>query len=127
MNINELLSTAVELLSSPSFDTIQAIALGYVGLLWLSIVIWVTRDSIERSDSLIFQVFSILINIAFPVLGILLYLIMRPSKTTSERFYEELEHRLLMESLPKEEKKTDTKVAAKKPTRAAAAKKTPKK
>jgi len=84
-------------MSSPTFGTIQIVAISYMGLLWLAIIIWVTRDSINRSGSLIFQTFAILINIIVPILGVLLYLIIRPGKTNTERYYEELEHRMLME------------------------------
>jgi hypothetical protein len=87
------------LITSPSFKTLQLAVVVYAGLLWLSIIVWVTRDAINRSNSLFFQVFAILINIAFPVLGTLLYLIIRPGKTTLERYYEELEHRLILESI----------------------------
>ncbi|MBN2096767.1 hypothetical protein JW752_05260 [Candidatus Peregrinibacteria bacterium] len=95
LNIN----TALEFISTPSFKTIQLAVIIYFGLLWLAIIIWVTRDAINRSNSLLFQVIAILLNIFFPVLGILLYLIIRPSKTTLERYYEELEHRLILESI----------------------------
>jgi hypothetical protein len=84
----------------------------YVGLLWLAVIIWVTRDAIYRSDSLIFQVIAILLNIVFPLLGILIYLIIRPGKTTTERYYEDLEHRLILESIGEknpEDKETDDK------------------
>jgi hypothetical protein len=85
--------------TSPSFRTVQLALVIYGGLLWLSIIVWVTRDAISRSNSLLFQVFAILLNIGFPVLGILLYLIVRPGKTVLERYYEELEHRLILESI----------------------------
>ncbi|MBU0727407.1 zinc ribbon domain-containing protein [Patescibacteria group bacterium] len=91
--INDIMDFA----SSPTFSTVQIVALSYFGLLWLSIIIWVTRDSIHRSSSLIFQTFAILINIAVPILGVLLYLIIRPSHTNLERYYEELEHKVLAE------------------------------
>ena len=87
------------MVTSPSFKTMQLAIVVYVGLLWLSIIIWVTRDAISRSNSLMFQVFAILLNIGFPVLGTLLYLIIRPGKTVMERYYEELEHRLILESI----------------------------
>jgi hypothetical protein len=89
----------LNLVTSPSLKTLQLAIVTYVGLLWLSIVIWVTRDAISRTNSLIFQVFAILLNIVFPLLGILLYLIIRPGKTVLERYYEELEHRLILESI----------------------------
>ena len=89
----------LNLVTSPDLKTLQLAVVIYVGLLWLSIIIWVTRDAISRTNSLLFQVFAILLNIIFPLLGILLYLIIRPGKTVLERYYEELEHRLILESI----------------------------
>jgi hypothetical protein len=89
----------LEVFTSPSLKTLQMVVVVYIGLLWLSVIIWVTRDAIGRSNSLLFQVMAILLNIVFPILGILLYLIIRPGKTTLERYYEELEHRLILESI----------------------------
>jgi len=91
------LDSVMEFISSPTFGTLQIVVLSYLGLLWLAIIIWVTRDSINRSSSLLFQTFAILINIVVPILGVLLYLIIRPSKSNMERYYEELEHKMLME------------------------------
>ncbi len=93
------ISGIFDLISSPSFKTLQYAVIIYFGLLWLSIIIWVARDAILRSSSIAFQVLSVLINILFPILGILIYLIVRPTKTTLERYYEDLEHRLIMESI----------------------------
>jgi len=91
------LAPLAEFMDNPLFGTIQIVVLCYIGLLWVSIIVWVTRDAINRSGSLIFQTFSILINITMPVLGLLLYLIIRPTKTNMERYYEDLERRLLLE------------------------------
>ncbi len=88
-------NSIIEFLSSPTFGTIQIIILSYLGLLWLAIIIWVTRDAINRSNSIIFQAIAILLNIAIPFLGVLLYLIIRPSKTALESYYEELEHNMI--------------------------------
>jgi hypothetical protein len=87
-------------LTTPSFKTMQLALVVYLGLLWLSVIVWVTRDAINRSESVLFQALAILLNIVFPVLGILLYLIIRPSKTILERYYEDLEHKLILESVP---------------------------
>ena len=89
------LDQILQFLNSPSFTLWQIIALVYVGLLWLSIIIWVTRDSISRSSSLAFQIFAILINLVVPILGVMLYLIIRPGRTHVERYYETLEKQLL--------------------------------
>ncbi|MCK5602414.1 hypothetical protein KAR91_11105 [Candidatus Pacearchaeota archaeon] len=117
------LDAIIDFLSTPSFQTIQLAVIVYIGLLWLAIVIWVTRDAIHRSDSLIFQVVAILLNIAFPILGTLLYLIIRPGKTTTERYYEELEHRLILESIGEGEKE-DKKPSLKKVKKTTTKKKT---
>lgn len=101
------LDALVDFISAPSFQSLQLAVIIYIALLWLAIVIWVTRDAIHRSDSLIFQVIAILLNIAFPILGTLLYLIIRPGKTTTERYYEELEHRLILESIGEKEKEEE--------------------
>lgn len=110
-NIN--LEAVIDFISTPSFQTFQIITITYVGLLWLSVIIWVIRDAIHRSDSLLFQVIAILINIIFPILGVLIYLIIRPSKTTMEKYYEELENRLVLEAIT-DQKKVNKK-AVKKP------------
>ena len=94
-----IINDILEFISSPSFNLIQIIVISYIGLLWLSVIIWVTRDSIHRSNSLFFQTFAILLNIAIPILGSLLYLIIRPSQTTAEKYIEEMEHKMLNEGI----------------------------
>jgi uncharacterized Zn finger protein (UPF0148 family) len=71
--------------------------LGYFALLWLAVVIWVARDVIDRTNSLIFQVSMITLNLFLPVFGLLIYLIIRPSKTLIEKYYEEMEYKVLAE------------------------------
>ena len=96
--MSSIIENITNIISSSSFNLIQIIAILYIGLLWLSIIIWITRDSINRSNSILFQSFSILINIIVPILGVLFYLIIRPNKTNSEQYYEEMEQRLLLEN-----------------------------
>ena len=93
------INSIINFISTPSFKNIGLAAVIYAGILWLSTIVWITRDAIHRSDSILFQVVSIFLNIIFPILGVLLYLIIRPSKTTTERYYEELEHKLIMENV----------------------------
>ncbi len=95
--MSPFLTEAIDFLGSSTFGTVQTIVLGYFALLWLAIIIWVTKDALQRSDSIIFQAFSILLSITVPILGVLLYLIIRPGKTRMERYYEELERNMLEE------------------------------
>ena len=90
-----VLTDTVDFLGSDTFGTVKLAVLGYFALLWLAIIIWVTKDVLQRSKNIFFQAFSILLNIGIPILGILLYLIIRPGKTQMERYYEELERNML--------------------------------
>lgn len=90
-----VLNDIIEFLSSDAFSTLKIVVLSYFGLLWLAIIVWVTRDALQRSESIMFQALAILLNILVPILGVLLYLIIRPSKTRMESYYEELEHTML--------------------------------
>ncbi len=90
-----LLTQAIDFLSSDTFGTVKIAVLAYFSLLWLAIIIWVTRDVLQRSKSILFQAFSILLVIIVPILGVLLYLIVRPGKTRTERYYEELERNMM--------------------------------
>lgn len=89
------LTETFDFLTSDAFGTLKIGILAYFALLWLAVIIWVTKDALQRSNSIIFQSFSILLNIVVPILGVLLYLIIRPSKTRMERYYEELERNML--------------------------------
>ncbi|MBN2306546.1 zinc ribbon domain-containing protein [Candidatus Peregrinibacteria bacterium] len=89
------LTDTVDLIGQDTFGTLKTAILIYFALLWIAIIIWVTKDVLQRSNSIIFQAIAILLNIAIPILGILLYLIIRPSKTRMERYYEELERNML--------------------------------
>jgi len=91
----DFITQTLEFMGSDTFATVKVAVLAYFALLWLAIILWVTRDALQRSGSILFQAFSILLNIAVPILGVLLYLIIRPSKTRMERYYEELERNML--------------------------------
>lgn len=67
----------------------------YCFILWVAMVIWVARDVVGRSKSLIYQVLSIILVIALNIFGLLIYLIIRPQKTLLERYQEDLEHKAL--------------------------------
>ena len=90
-----MFANILEYAGSDSLGTLKIAVIAYFGLLWFAIIIWVTKDALERSSSILFQAFSILLNIAIPFLGVLLYLIIRPGKTRMENYYEELERNML--------------------------------
>jgi len=103
--MTDLLNQWSNVFNPDAFMLFKTIGISYIALLWLSIIIWVTRDALLRSNRLLFQAFVILINIFIPILGVLIYLIIRPSDTQFERLYQNLEERLVeMESNTENEK-----------------------
>lgn len=51
---------------------------GFSGLLYLLIVFWVAKDIAHRSTHILMQSFSIIITIALPFVGLMIYLLIRP-------------------------------------------------
>ena len=85
-------------MSSEYFKWVVYGILTYLGILWLALIAWVARDVIGRSRSLFFQTVMILLNMVLPVFGLFVYLLLRPPKTLMERYYDEVEMRLLKEA-----------------------------
>lgn len=88
-------------ITSQWFQNISEGFVFFIIAFWIALVIWIARDIVQRSDSLVYQIISILLGMFF-IPGWLLYLMVRPSKTLTERYNEELERRAFLESLEKE-------------------------
>jgi RNA polymerase subunit RPABC4/transcription elongation factor Spt4 len=73
---------------------LQAIVV-YFAFLWISLIVWVTRDVIQRSNSILFQIFAILLNTLLPILGLLMYLLLRSPRTLLEKYYDEMELKMI--------------------------------
>jgi hypothetical protein len=98
----------IQFFQSEVFQWVVYGVLIYLGILWLALVAWVARDVVSRSRSLIFQTLMILLNMLLPIFGLFVYLLLRSPKTLTEKYYDELEHHLLLEALA-EEKGTESK------------------
>ncbi len=94
----EFIEEFYNLFNSPTFGLVIKVVTIYIALLWISLIIWVARDVINRSNNIIFQTAMIILNILLPVFGLIIYLIIRPPKTLVERYYEDMEYNLLTDS-----------------------------
>lgn len=104
MTVDAILQNLENLLNSNFLSLGLQAVIAYLAILWIAIIIWVTKDANNRSNSLPFQVFSILIVILLtPLFGLLIYLIIRPSKTLTEKYLEQSQIQLLNEEEQKEE------------------------
>ena len=69
--------------------------------LWVSLVIWAYRDMRSRSRDLFAQTLSAVVVALLPVVGILIYLILRPAETLSESFERALAEEALLQEIEK--------------------------
>ncbi len=72
-----------------NFETIVKLWIVYFFVLWIAIIIWVTKDIINRTNNIFFQLFSILIVLFWTPLWVVVYLLIRPGQTLFEKYYED--------------------------------------
>ena len=65
------------------------------GLFDVFLLFWTLRDSLMRSQSLLFQMCALLMVFALPFAGFLLYLLIRPSSTLRERAVAQMVEKVL--------------------------------
>jgi len=100
--------------TSPNVSRIIiAILVGYIILLWISIIIWTTKDIVSRSNNVIYQLVSILLVVIFNLFGLIIYITIRPAKTLIEKFFEDLEYEALSQTTEeKTQSQSETKKAS---------------
>lgn len=65
----------------------------YFLIVWVYIIFWVISDSLERSNSIIFQLFSIFLITIWTPFWIFIYLLIRPTKTLLEKYCDQIDNR----------------------------------
>ncbi len=71
----------------------------YLAVLWFVSIVWAFRDIESRSRSVVTQIFSTLLVVLFPFLGVPLYLVLRPKETLDSAFQKSLEEEYLLQDL----------------------------
>lgn len=72
-----------------TFESFLKLIIIYFFVVWVAIIVWVTRDIINRTNNILLQIFSILTVLLWTPLWIVIYLLIRPSRTLFEKYYEE--------------------------------------
>jgi RNA polymerase subunit RPABC4/transcription elongation factor Spt4 len=76
--------------------TFLGVILGiYFVVIWIALAYWALNDARARSDSAAFHLFAMGVNLLFPVLGLFVYLLVRPGETIADRRVMELEAEVL--------------------------------
>jgi len=71
----------------------------FLAALWLALVVWTWRDIRSRARDPLAQVLAVLVVAALNLPGILVYLILRPSRTLEEDYQRTLEEEALLASI----------------------------
>lgn len=74
-------------------------AAAFLTALWLSLIIWTYRDIRRRARDPLARVLAVLVVAVLFLPGVLVYLILRPSRTLEEEFQQTLEEEALLQSI----------------------------
>lgn len=85
----------------PVFRVIQ-VALLLLGSLAVFLVFFATRDIFLRTESALYQLACILIVALLPIIGFLIYLLIRPARTLKEKEVEEMLREVLGKATSRE-------------------------
>jgi len=72
-----------------TFESFLKLLVIYFFIVWIAIIVWVTKDIINRTNNILLQIFAIFTVLLWTPLWIVIYLLIRPSKTLFEQYYEE--------------------------------------
>ncbi len=73
---------------------LRVFLIGFV-VFWLVVVGWVIADAFERTKSIFAVFFYALIVLVFNIMGLVIYLLIRPKATSDEAYWADLERRYL--------------------------------
>ncbi len=93
MNIKQLTESFYE---AVTFDSFIKFAIVYFFIIWIAILLWVIKDISNRTNSIALQIVCILTILFLTPFWIFIYLLIRPSKTLFENYYNEIEDNLEM-------------------------------
>lgn len=78
---------------------LSAWAAAFLMALWLSLIIWTTRDIRARSRDPLLRVLAIIVVALLFLPGVVIYLILRPAHTLEQEYQHTLEEEALLQSI----------------------------
>ena len=77
-----------------TFEFALKFLLLYFFVIWISLIVWVAQDVSSRSSNFFFQFFCVFFMIISTPVGVIVYLMIRPQKTLSIQYHDEIDHDL---------------------------------
>ncbi len=72
---------------------------GYLGIIWLASIVWTYRDISSRTRDPISQLVGVAIAVTLPLVGLPVYLVLRPSDTLQANYDRRLEQEAILSDL----------------------------
>jgi hypothetical protein len=94
MGFEEFILNFVDGVANTNFNIVGTVILAVSIIFWLVVTSWIWVDSDERTTSKWMRIFYVFIGL-IPILGWIIYLIVRPSETIDEIYWGDLERRYL--------------------------------
>jgi hypothetical protein len=94
MNFEEFILNLVDGIANTNYNILGTVVAVISIVFWLVVTSWIWVDSDERTTSKWMRVFYVIIGL-IPVVGWIIYLIVRPSETIDEIYWGDLERRYL--------------------------------
>jgi RNA polymerase subunit RPABC4/transcription elongation factor Spt4 len=91
--------SGASILPAPYAQLATALVGAFLAAAWLSLIIWTVRDIRARSDDRLAQILAVIGVALLTVPGLLLYLLLRPSRTLEEEYQSSLEEESLLAAL----------------------------
>jgi len=95
MNLEDIILDFFDFVGNIDFNMFGTLFIVALVVFWLVIIGWVWVDSSERTSKRGLKIGYILLVIFFNIFGLIIYLIIRPSETIEEIYWEDLERRYL--------------------------------
>ncbi len=80
---------------------LTSLGVAFLAALWLSIIFWVLRDIRSRSRDPLMGILSFLLVVILPIVGVVIYWIIRPNKTIEQKYQAALEEEALLQNMEK--------------------------
>jgi RNA polymerase subunit RPABC4/transcription elongation factor Spt4 len=74
-------------------------SVAFLAALWLSLIFWVFRDIRTRTRDPFMRVLAVIVSAVLFLPGVIVYLIIRPSKTIEEEYQHTLEEEALLQAI----------------------------
>lgn len=82
-----------------SLQLVAGLIMAYLLIMWLASILWVYRDIRSRSTDPMSHLIGVAIAVVFPIVGLPIYLILRPSETLTGAYDRRLEQEALLSEL----------------------------